>query len=322
MCTLLYGNTSTLANILGGGNHRHIRIIIQDTLYTTTSPTPYDAPVGPVGTSTVPLQSTILQRYQLRDKHTEARCIHDNHHNTDAALKKIVINKLNNKYVFALHNVFTGCMGSFRKDIMNHLMARYMRITAADIEIKKKSLQQPLDTSQPISMLYKAINDIVHYTIEANILFTPAQVIIIVYHAINSSGIYTDACKDWRRKPRIEKTWVSFKTFIVLGYNNLRGKRRLNTTQAGFHNTNHAAEEQLDFDSALENLELADFSNKGVIAQLNASNKTSTESNKTLTATISSLTQHGIWKMGQTTQEIEECMRNEYEYKLDSRVYY
>ena len=35
ICILLYGNASTLTTILGGGNHGHISIFVQDTLYRT-----------------------------------------------------------------------------------------------------------------------------------------------------------------------------------------------------------------------------------------------------------------------------------------------
>ena len=58
MWSLLYGNTSNLTTKLGGVNHRHIGIIMRDTLYTTILPTPYNAPVETGGTSTVPPKDT------------------------------------------------------------------------------------------------------------------------------------------------------------------------------------------------------------------------------------------------------------------------
>ena len=56
MWDLFCNNASTIATMLGGVNHRHISIVIQDTLYMTISPTPYDAPVDPGVTATVSLQ--------------------------------------------------------------------------------------------------------------------------------------------------------------------------------------------------------------------------------------------------------------------------
>ena len=62
---------------------------------------------------------------------------------------------------------------------------------------------------------------------------------------------------------------------IALEYNELREENNLNATEAVLHHSNHVAEEQLDFPSLLDNLEIAYFSYKDVI-QLIASNKTLT----------------------------------------------
>ena len=56
MWTLLYGNNSTLTNNMVEGNHRHIVIVMRDTLYAKISPMPYDAPVDPGVTAKIPLQ--------------------------------------------------------------------------------------------------------------------------------------------------------------------------------------------------------------------------------------------------------------------------
>ena len=65
---------------------------------------------------------------------------------------------------------------------------------------------------------------------------------------------------------------------------------------------------------------LADFSDKDVVAQFIASNKSLTEYNKALTAqllthatTIPSLIQHGTVTTGQTIQEKAEVTRKKYE---------
>ena len=61
----------------------------------------------------------------------------------DNSLKTMVIEAVNNTYVFALYNVFTGYMGSSTQEIMNHIMALYWRITAVDTKIKKKTSKKP-----------------------------------------------------------------------------------------------------------------------------------------------------------------------------------
>ena len=55
----------------------------------------------------------------------------------DVSLKTMVLESVNITYIFALHNIFTGYIGSLTKDIMNNRVAQYERITASDIEMKK-----------------------------------------------------------------------------------------------------------------------------------------------------------------------------------------
>ena len=59
------------------------------------------------------------------------------------------------------------------KDIMNHIIAQYGLITVPDIKMKK-TLQETLETSQPIDVLFKAIDDGVIYASKANTPFNPA----------------------------------------------------------------------------------------------------------------------------------------------------
>ena len=50
--------------------------------------------------------------------------------------------------------------------------------------------------------------------------------------------------------------------FFALKYNKLIEEHNSKAIQSGFHYDNHAAEEQKYFSSALDNLALADFSEK------------------------------------------------------------
>ena len=55
-----------------------------------------------------------------------------------AALNAMVLEAIEIMYIFDSYNFFTGYMGSSTKDIMNHLVTRYVRIMTADIEDNKK----------------------------------------------------------------------------------------------------------------------------------------------------------------------------------------
>ena len=96
---------------MDGGNHGHIEIVMRENLYLKISTTLYITPVDLGGIVTVPLQATTAKLSQLQDKHTESRHIHNNNHNMDLDLTTMVLDTVNNTYVFALHNFFIGSMG-------------------------------------------------------------------------------------------------------------------------------------------------------------------------------------------------------------------
>ena len=58
-------------------------------------------------------------------------------------------------------------MRELKKDIMNHMLDWYRRITEEDIKMKKEALQEPLETSQLIYVLFRVIGDGVRYSSEA-----------------------------------------------------------------------------------------------------------------------------------------------------------
>ena len=92
-------------------------------------------------------------------------------------------------------------------------MTRYDQITSDNTKDKKKSLQQLLAMSQTISVFFKVIDDGLWCSSEANTTLFTEKLVQMNYHAVISSGIYTEACKDWRRKPIVDNTWAKFKMF-------------------------------------------------------------------------------------------------------------
>ena len=46
-------------------------------------------------------------------------------------------------------------------------------------------------------------------------IYTPAQIVSMAYANIEKCELYQDDCREWYRKPRIEKTWSNFKAHFV-----------------------------------------------------------------------------------------------------------
>ena len=88
------------------------------------------------------------------------------------ALKSIIIDAVNKVYIGKLPNKCTGYLGITARDLLDHLLGHYGRITPADVNECKKQMNAPIDATQPIDVYFKRIDDTVRYAADGNVAFT------------------------------------------------------------------------------------------------------------------------------------------------------
>jgi hypothetical protein len=282
MVQTLYGNAASLSTTLGGGQHGHVGLVMTPILYATLSNTAYNNPIDPGPTPNHPVGASQAARETQRLNHTEERRIFDNHQNMDDALKALIVDTVDETYLNELRNKYTGYLGVSTRDLVDHLLDRYGKITPADIAECKSRMNDPIDPTQPIDQYFRKIDDCVQYAADGQVAFTPDQILQTSYHAVSTSGHYNDACKEWRRKAAIDKTWHNFKRFFAAEYHDLKEQQKVNTSQSNFHGANAA----YDISMALDNLALAATSDRDIVMQLTTSNQQLTTINQTLTAEL------------------------------------
>jgi hypothetical protein len=191
---------------MGGGRNGHIGIIMPAPLYATLSDKPYIAPPDPGPIPIHANNANSVTRETDRQNHKAAQKRYENHTNMNDALKTQVIDAVADIYLGALRNCYTGYMGVTPRDLLDHLMERYGRITASDIANCRTKMEAPMDVTQPIDIYFQTIDDCVQFATDDQVPFTPTQVVQTAYHAISQSGLYNDACKEWRRKAPAVRT--------------------------------------------------------------------------------------------------------------------
>jgi hypothetical protein len=282
MIERLYGNAASLPSPLGGGAHGHIGILMSVPLYATLSATNYIDPTDPGATPHFPARATDAARDTIRHAHTEKRRVFENHNNMDDALKAQVIDSVEDTYLCELRNKYTGYLGISTRDLCDHLLDRYGKITPADIETCKQRMNEPMDATQPIDAFFQRIDDCVQYAADGKVGFTSDQILQTAYHAVSATGFYNDACKEWRKKAPLAKTWATFKAFFATEYHDLKEQQKVNVQGNKFHNAN-AAIEAIDIGTALDNLALAATADRDIVTQLTAANHQLTLAVKQLT---------------------------------------
>ena len=88
--------------------------------------------------------------------------------------------------------------------MINHLLQHYIKITTLDLINNWRKKDEPMDSSQPINVYFKCIDECIQFAADAETgaVYTPEQILQTTYYEISSSNIYTDACKEWRRKTK------------------------------------------------------------------------------------------------------------------------
>ena len=287
MMQILYANAATLQSTMGGGTHGHIGLIMKPELYRTLSNIPYTIPVDPGPIPSYTPGSSGLARQQVNNEFEEAKRIFENHYNMDLALKALIIEAVDVVYLEEKRDRYTGFLSVTARDLMTHLLQRYGKITTSDLMVNKRKMDEPLDPSVPIDVYFKRIDECVQYATDAETAYTPEQILQTAYYAISSSNLYTDACKEWRRKPQNEKTWTNFKTFFAAEYHELKEQEKTTAMGKGYHSAHLVQQDTEQEDSllveSLQHLALAATTDKQTIAQLVEANAKLTENISTLT---------------------------------------
>jgi hypothetical protein len=66
------------------------------------------------------------------------------------------------------------------------------------------------------------------------------EIVAIAYNVLFSTGMFPDACRDWRRCPILEQTWAMFKIDFALAHQELRDSQ-VTSNQAGYQQAANAA---------------------------------------------------------------------------------
>ena len=112
-------------------------------------------------------------------------------------------------------------MGVTTRDLLDHLMDRYGNITAADLKENEARINEALDNFCPIDVFFQRIDDAVQYANDGKHTFTAKQILQTAFHSVNTTGLYREACKEWRQKAEQDKTWTNFKRHFAAEYHEI-----------------------------------------------------------------------------------------------------
>ncbi len=268
----LNANAASVQSNLGNGLLGLLALTVSDAVYNTLSAVAFVAPINPGATAVIPVNATADETANLRYIHTEATKRFKEVHAADKALKQQIIGAVENLYIRTLNHRITGFANVTTRQMLVHLYTTYGRLSPADIQDNDTAMKKSYSADEPIETLFHQIEDGIELADDAGATYSLAQIIAIAYNLIFATGMFPDDCREWRRRPLIEKTWDNFKAAFATAHQEYR-ETQTTSKQAGYHSANSAAAFELqDTVEALANLATATAADRSTVAQLSATN--------------------------------------------------
>jgi hypothetical protein len=141
---------------------------------------------------------------------------------TEKALLAQVIDAIDTIYIRALLNRATGQYSSSIRDLMTHLFTTYGQLTPQQVKAKEAEVYNlHFDISQPVDIIFNAIEDLSALANHASSPMTEQQMIDIAYVIFARQSILQQDLRDWKRTPLADRTWAAMITHFRTAQNDL-----------------------------------------------------------------------------------------------------
>jgi hypothetical protein len=270
---LLNTNSASIHSELGDGQLGHLALTISPAVYATLSAIPFVAPLNPGPAPViVPNVGTAPQIQAIIREHKESLRIWREYNHVDAALKQQLIRAVDQLYIRTLQHRHTGFANVTTRQLIEHLLNTYGNITPTELASNDIKFRTAYEPAQPIEALFSQLEDAMDYADAGGNPYTAAQVVTNAYSIMFNTGLFPEACREWRRQPMAHKTWANFKTDFAEAHLDLRLAQGT-SQEGGYHGANNAMDSFVtETADAFANLATATASDRQMLANLTASN--------------------------------------------------
>jgi hypothetical protein len=158
---------------------------------------------------------TAVQINGARDQYT-ARL---NQYNTFVAVKRTIkaqiIAAVPDFAIRALYNEDFGYAAVTPEQLITHLITQYGTIDEDDLEKNQELCKTIWDPSSTIEAAFAKLAQYRHFATVGQDAISDAQAIRFATDSFEKSGLFTEALKDWRKKPAVQRTLDNLKTHMI-----------------------------------------------------------------------------------------------------------
>ena len=190
------------------------------------------------------------------------------------ALKKQLLAAVEDIFICSLKQPYIGYGNVTVLDLLTHLFATYAQISPGDLAINEPRMTKDYDPNLPIETLFLQIEESVAYADHGNDPIPATTVTNRAYNLVFKTGIFVDDCREWKRLPAIQKTWIDFKAFFARAHQEWRESHA--TTAGAQFGANNMEDTTAATANAISELSAATAADKAAMVSLTATVQTLT----------------------------------------------
>jgi len=232
----VYANARAIPSTRGGGNHGHLGIVMDDAAYLTLAGQAFDLPAHP---GPAPVHQANPTAAQIAENNRVYNATLDELKlatNVENAIKNQIVEAVDSLYFDDLEDADFGFANVTIPTMLTHLQDTYGKLTRAELEANRASIATAWNVDMPIQQLWKNLKEVQRVALQGGEEIANKTVIELTVAMFQKTGVFTDACNAWRRKPEANKTMANFKTHF--NEENEDRLEKLTAAQAGYHGAN------------------------------------------------------------------------------------
>ena len=245
----LYANAISIPTELGGGLYGHLAMIMPHAKYATMAgAVDYVTPPHPGVQAAAPVNATAVMITQLNRQHDKALERHMLHANVANALKQQLLEAVDDMFVSVLRHQRLRYSQISPGQLLQHLIDTYNIVTEETLEDNRSLLSAEWNPDAGMEVLYTRITNVQQFASEAGAAhaISDATAIHLVLQALERTGMFTDACADWRKRAPGEQTLLKFKSDMDHAWK--ERNRRVKAKDVGYHDALSASMQALAAD--------------------------------------------------------------------------
>ena len=228
----LNANAIAVPSTRGNGTLGHFALVTPAANYLLIATVPFVAPVHPGNAPVHQQNATGAQITEVNRQFTADGKEHTSYINTEAALKKQLLQAVPATFTQKLSHSELGYANITTLALLTHLDTTYGTIQEEDLERNLTELHKPWQIDQPIETLFHQLTICRTFAADTDPISEATAIRAGLTNLENTSS-FTEAIREWRQRPIAERTLANFE--IHFAQADIERKRTLTTRSAGYH---------------------------------------------------------------------------------------